>query len=144
MDITNLKSEQRRGSFDKRATACRLIFLGTLAAMLYHFVLMRSPAISAEYPYNTFLFWPVDRFNDFNILFRPLVHGIHPYMDSVYFPGAYVILYGFLPLGSYALFAYLSISVISTSILVLYTINRTIRERLYLLAAVLRPRSREP
>lgn len=138
MDITNLKSEQRRGSFDKRATACRLIFLGTLAAMLYHFVLMRSPAISAEYPYNTFLFRPVDRFNDFNILFRPLVHGIHPYMDSVYFPGAYVILYGFLPLGSYALFAYLSISVISTSILVLYTIkDRTIRERLYLLAAVL-------
>ncbi len=138
MVITNLKSEQRRGSFDKRATACRLIFLGTLAAMLYHFVLMRSPAISAGYPYNTFLFRPVDRFNDFNILFCPLVHGIHPYMDSVYFPGAYVILYGFLPLSGYALFAYLSISVISTSILVLYTIkDRTIRERLYLLAAVL-------
>ncbi|MGV2332627.1 MAG UNVERIFIED_CONTAM: glycosyltransferase 87 family protein [Planctomycetaceae bacterium] len=113
-------------------------FLGTLAAMLYHFVLMRLPAISAEYPYNTFLFRPADRFNDFNILFRPLVHGIHPYVDSVYFPGSYVILYAFLPLSGYALFAYLSISLISTSILVLYTIqNRTIRERLYLLAALL-------
>jgi len=138
MDIRDSNRDQRRGSFDKRATACRLIFVGTLAAMLYHFVLMRLPAISAGYPYNTFLFDPVDRFSDFNDLFRPLVHGIHPYRDSVYFPGGYVILNSFLPLRGYALAAFLFISLTSTSILVPCLLkNRSIRERLCLLAAVL-------
>lgn len=130
--------EQSPVSFDKRATACRLILLGTLAAILYHFVLMRLPVIAAGYPYDTFLFNPLDRFNDFKSLFRPLLRGIHPYRDSVYFPGLYVILNCFLPFRRFALLVFLLVSVISTSTLVLYlSKNRSIRERLYLLAAVL-------
>lgn len=62
------------------------IIAGGLAlAMLYH-------SLFTEYPYNSFLFDPKDRYNDFFNVFRTYIHHRNPYDSdvNVYFPFAFV------------------------------------------------------
>ena len=90
------------------------ILIGLLVAILFHYSM--SKFLGLNYPWNTFLFDPSDRFNDwYNSVFSAAT--MDPYFKngvaiSAYFPFAYVLLQlGSLFSKTGSLLAYLSVSV---------------------------------
>lgn len=72
-----------------------LIIVGLLFSVLFHFVQAFVFELNF-YPYNTFLFLPSDRFNDFNNIYNATV-DLDPFKAavSVYPPFAYIVMYPF-------------------------------------------------
>jgi len=70
-----------------------IIAAGFVISVFYHYA-MSSYAKFNYYPYNTFLFIPKDKFNDFYNIFRA-TRDLNPYSSplSVYFPFAYLLMY---------------------------------------------------
>lgn len=89
-----------------------IVILGFVLSVIYHYVM--AAYAGNGYPYNTFLFYPADRFNDF---FNPLnqSRALDPYFGeyffkSNYYPFAHILLFPFTLIEpSYALLLYLSL-----------------------------------
>jgi hypothetical protein len=101
MNITQLKQDPVLG---RLAIALIVVAAGTLSAVLYHFVLMRM-LLHYDYPYNTFLFIPKDRFADFYNQFKlsanrdPFVtDGETVAWERAYFPFTYLLMWSLSPL----------------------------------------------
>jgi hypothetical protein len=74
-----------------------IILFGFIAAVLFH--LTKSVILGGDYPNNTFLFIPSDRFNDF-VNGYSICKGLNPYfthyfLHSSYYPFANIIMYLF-------------------------------------------------
>jgi len=86
-----------------------IIFIGFVMAVFYHYV--RGVYFGLPYPYNTFLFTPLDKFNDFFNMYN-ITKNLNPYFEeyfikSNYFPFANVVFFLFTLLPnrySFALF----------------------------------------
>lgn len=81
----------------KIETIFKIVFWGFIAAFLYHFV-MQKIFLSKDYPLNTFLFLPSDRFNDlYNLLI--VCKNLNPYFEpfflgnSNYLPFANILIW---------------------------------------------------
>ncbi|MEN9556393.1 MAG: hypothetical protein RLZZ232_2679 [Planctomycetota bacterium] len=100
MHKTNSKTAPNR----KALLLTWMIAIGTVSACLYHMGLRWIPGYD-QFPWNTFLFIPEDRFNDFRNIYRPFVSGINPYSfrTYVYFPSLTLLMLPFQPLGTVAL-----------------------------------------
>ena len=78
-----------------------IVLAGFILSVVYHTVMAKVFGYD-YYPYNTFLFWPADRFNDFLNHFYRAGH-LNPYQPpntfTVYFPFTYICVYllTFLP-----------------------------------------------
>jgi len=78
-----------------------IVLAGFILSVVYHTVMAKVFGYD-YYPYNTFLFWPEDRFNDFFNHFYTAKH-LNPYyppnLFTVYFPFTYFCVYllTFLP-----------------------------------------------
>jgi hypothetical protein len=78
-----------------------IVLTGFILSVVYHTVMAKVFGYD-YYPYNTFLFWPADRFNDFFNHFYRAEH-LNPYQPpnifTVYFPFTYILVYllTFLP-----------------------------------------------
>lgn len=92
------------GSVSKALLLSRWIVIGTTTAFIYHMTLSWIPGYD-QFPWNTFLFIPADRFNDFRNIFRPFTSGTNPYhfKTYVYFPALTLLMLPFQPLGAFAL-----------------------------------------
>jgi hypothetical protein len=108
-------------SFDKRKFVRHFTLIGLLLAMIYHLVLMRPPISSPGYPYNTFLFLPEDRFNDFWNTWNPFRQLENPYNNSlsIYFPATFIILFALQVFGKFVFLGFL-ISAITGMFLLCY------------------------
>jgi hypothetical protein len=74
-----------------------IILIGFIVALFFHAVLT---FLKFGYPFNTFLFQPWDRFNDFLILFD-ISKDLNPYAHPTnYLPLAYLLYYPFTWLGN--------------------------------------------
>lgn len=91
-------------SVRKASLLTMMIVVGTTSACLYHLGLRWTHGYD-QFPWNTFLFIPEDRFNDFRNIYRPFVSGTNPYSywTYVYFPALTLLMLPFQPLGTLAL-----------------------------------------
>lgn len=89
-----------------------IIVVGFALSVFYHYVLSNYFGLN-YYPYNTFLFSPGDKFNDFFNIYRATI-GLDPYVFpvSVYFPFTFSIMYLFTILNTKYIFALLTIAFI--------------------------------
>ena len=80
-------------SEQKVALLYKIVSMGFVLALLLHLSMNLFPGYD-RYPYNTFLFHPNERFNDFRHIIEPFVSGANPYnwSVSVYFPATYLFL----------------------------------------------------
>jgi hypothetical protein len=80
-------------SAQKIAAFFKVVLVGFVLALIFHLAMNLFPEY-ARYPYNTFLFRPEDRFNDFRNILGPFASGANPYKwsFSVYFPATYIFL----------------------------------------------------
>lgn len=85
---------------NKSKTLAFMVMLGFVLAVIKHYIL--GAYVHLSYPYNTFLFTPDDRFNDFFNMLRACKDN-NPYLTSywlksVYFPTAntFFYLFGFI------------------------------------------------
>jgi dolichol-phosphate mannosyltransferase len=92
------------GPVRKASQLTWFIVIGTVSACLYHLSLRWTPGYD-QFPWNTFLFIPEDRFNDFRNIYKPFVSGLNPYSfrTYVYFPSLTLLMLPFQPLGTVAL-----------------------------------------
>jgi hypothetical protein len=72
-----------------------ITLFGFIAAVIYHYY--AGAYLNMTYPHNTFLFNPVDKFNDFYNQLK-IVKNFNPYyetggVEAVYFPFSYLIIY---------------------------------------------------
>lgn len=88
----------------KTSLLTMMMAIGAVSACLYH-VGLRWTSGFEQFPWNTFLFIPEDRFNDFRNIYRPFVSGVNPYSfrTYVYFPALTLLMLPFQPLGTVAL-----------------------------------------
>lgn len=86
-------AENRNISRAKLITA--IVVIGFICSFLFHY-LYSAQAGKNQYPYNTFLFNPADRFNDFYNIFNA-TKDLNPFAFSVsvYFPFTYIIMHIF-------------------------------------------------
>ncbi len=79
---------------EKRADIIKAItVIGFTVSVFYHYILSSYASLN-YYPFNTFLFSPSDRFNDFYNIFRA-TRNLNPYASpvSVYFPFTFILMY---------------------------------------------------
>lgn len=93
--------------YGKRKLVTAILFAGFVCSMLFHY--FTGPFAGRGYPYSTFLFDPMDRFNDFFNIYRATV-DLNPFSApvSVYFPFTYLPVYlltFITPPVAYAVFA---------------------------------------
>ena len=74
---------------------CLIVVAGLVCSLLYHHYQVAN-LDKDYYPFNTFLFNPADRFNDFNNIFKATA-DLNPfaYSVSVYFPFTYIVMHIF-------------------------------------------------
>lgn len=90
-----------------------IILIGFVASVFFHYV--KSAYWGLSYPHNTFLFIPIDRFNDFYSLLK-WNYDLNPYLRGVATPQYPLLnfisyLFTFLhPLASFALFNFIIIA----------------------------------
>ena len=72
-----------------------IVIIGFAICSFHHYILAYYVGLNA-YPYNTFLFRPEDKFNDFYNIYNAAA-GLDPYAFkvSVYFPFTFVVMYPF-------------------------------------------------
>lgn len=82
-------------SEQKTTIIIAITFAGFTASVFYHYVMSNYFGLG-YYPYNTFLFIPADRFNDFRNIYRATI-DLNPYAApvSVYFPFTFIVVYLF-------------------------------------------------
>jgi hypothetical protein len=112
------KIEQFNPFIGKRISIITSILLiGFILAVIFHYALASYFNLNS-YPYNTFIFWQVDAFNDFYRLVYDLCGNLNPYFElnglySQYFPLSFLVSYPFslIPTkqASYILFSLLFI-----------------------------------
>ena len=104
MHKTNSKTAPNR----KALLLTWMIAIGTVSACLYHMGLRWIPGYD-QFPSNTFLFIPEDRFNDFRNVYGPFVSGTNPYSfpTYVYFPALTLLMLPFQPVKTFALESFL-------------------------------------
>lgn len=72
-----------------------IIIIGFTLSVLFHYVLSHYNGLN-YYPFNTFLFNPADKFNDFfNIYHAAVLLNPYAFFVSVYFPFTFIIMYLF-------------------------------------------------
>ncbi len=79
---------------EKRADIIKAVtLLGFVVSVFYHYILSNYASLG-YYPFNTFLFSPSDKFNDFYNIFRA-TRNLNPYTSpvSVYFPFTFILVY---------------------------------------------------
>src|SRR5689334_13827084 len=92
-----------------------IILIGFVGAVFYHYSL--GAYFRLPYPYNTFLFTPKDRFNDFFNMYN-LTRNLNPYFEdyfikSNYYPVANIVffLFTFIPkLYAFVVFTYIFVA----------------------------------
>ncbi len=90
-----------------------VVVVGFTLSVLYHYVLVNYQGL-IQYPYNTFLFNPADKFNDFFNIYKASI-SLNPYQSplSVYFPFTFIIMYLFSFLkAQFALYVFLLLFVV--------------------------------
>ena len=72
-----------------------IVVIGFICSFVFHYIYSTFPGKN-QYPYNTFLFNPADRFNDFYNIFNA-TKDLNPFAFSVsvYFPFTYIIMHIF-------------------------------------------------
>lgn len=80
-------------TFDKLKIISIIVLIGFVASYLFHYYISLSPGKDV-YPFNTFLYNPADRYNDFYNIFNASAE-LNPYIYpvSVYFPFTYVLMH---------------------------------------------------
>ena len=89
-------SEKTIVNGEQKTTIIKAITLvGFTASVFYHYVLSNYNGLG-YYPYNTFLFNPADKFNDFYNIYKATI-DLNPYAApvSVYFPFTFIVVYLF-------------------------------------------------